>query len=163
MGSPNQPESVARLVVLVVEDHDDTRAMLKILLEMYGCRVLEAEDGQAAIRLAESARPDLILMDARLPLLTGLAAIRRIRERSWLRQVTIVAVTGNASPKFQLEAIAAGCNECLIKPIDFDLLERLVKALFAEKLNAGDFQQKYWLALRSKGALACLARGASAG
>jgi len=158
---PNQPESFAGLVVLVVEDHDDTRAMFKTLLELYGCIVLEAEDGQAAIRLAESARPDLILMDMRLPLVDGLAATRCIRERSWLRQVTIVAVTGDASVKFQLQTIAAGCNECLVKPIDFDRLECLIKALFVKKLNAGDLQPKYWLALRSRGTLACLA-GASA-
>ena len=125
-------------MVLVVEDHDDTRAMLKILLQMYRCRVLLAEDGPAAIRLAESARPDLILMDMRLPLIDGLAATRLIRAGSWLPDVTILAVTGDASAKFQLETIAAGCNECLVKPIDFDRLERLVKALFAKKLAAID-------------------------
>jgi CheY-like chemotaxis protein len=118
--SPSQPENVARLVVLVVEDRDDTRAMLTMLLEIYGCRVLEAEDGLAAILLAESARPDLILMNMRLPLVDGLAATRRIRERSWSCQVTIVAITGDASVKFQLETIAAGCSECFVKPIDFD-------------------------------------------
>jgi CheY-like chemotaxis protein len=100
-------------------------------------------------------------MDMRLPLIDGLAATRLIRERSWLRDVTILAVTGDASAKFQLETIAAGCNECLVKPIDFGRLERLVKALIAKKLMAIDFQPKYWLALRSRGALACFARAAA--
>jgi CheY-like chemotaxis protein len=156
-----QPESIAPLIVLVVEDHDDSRTMLKILLEGFGCRVLEAADGQAAIRLAEGSQPDLILMDVRLPLVDGLTATRTIRERSWLRQVKIVAVTGDASAKSQLDAMAAGCNECLVKPIDFDRLELLVKMLFDKKLSAIDFKPKYWLALRSRGALACFSRAAT--
>jgi PleD family two-component response regulator len=61
-------------VVLIVEDHEDTRAMLKVYLEMGGCRVLEADNGATAVELAETARPDIVLMDARLPVLDGLSA-----------------------------------------------------------------------------------------
>src|SRR5215210_1396232 len=67
-------------LVLVVEDHDDTRFLLTYLLGMWGCRVAIAEDGEMAVCLAEQTCPDLILMDASLPRLDGLAATRRIRE-----------------------------------------------------------------------------------
>src|SRR5215216_6512274 len=85
-----RPAPGAKPLVLVVEDHDDTRLLLVYLLEMKDCRVIVAVDGEAAVRVAEHERPDLILMDASLPRLDGLAATRRIRETPALRDVPIV-------------------------------------------------------------------------
>ena len=100
----------ANPIVLVVEDHDDTREMLKILLTMYGCQVREAENGEAALRLAEQTRPDLILLDMRIPLLDGLAVTCLIRHHPTLNDVPIMAVTGNAFEQDQIEARRAGCD-----------------------------------------------------
>jgi len=116
-------------VVLVVEDHDDTREMLQLLLGVFGCRVIAAHDGEEALGLAEKMIPDLILMDMRMPRLDGLSVTRMIRSHPTLNEVPIIAVTGMVSPQFQREALSAGCNDCLYKPIDFDRLEEIVKTL----------------------------------
>jgi CheY-like chemotaxis protein len=113
-------------VVLIVEDHDDTREMLQMLLNVFGCRVLAAANGDEAMTLAEEGHPDLILMDMKMPRLDGLTLTRMIRSHPTLSRVPIVAVTGMVSPQFHREILAAGCNQCLDKPIDFDRLEKLV-------------------------------------
>jgi two-component system cell cycle response regulator DivK len=121
----------AGLTVLVVEDFEDNRFMMRRLLEMSGYRVLEAVNGKQAIETALSERPDVILMDLSLPMLDGLAATRRIREQDSLSRVPIVAVSAHDSADFHAEALAAGCDEYVTKPIDFDhlvqLLDRLIK------------------------------------
>jgi CheY-like chemotaxis protein len=117
--------------VLVVEDFEDNRFMMRRLLEMSGYRVVEAVNGNQAVEMAETERPDIILMDLSLPMLDGLAATRRIREQNGLGRVPIVAVSAHDSADFHAEALAAGCNEYVTKPIDFDqlvqLLDRLLK------------------------------------
>ena len=117
--------------VLVVEDFEDNRFMMRRLLEMSGYRVVEAVNGKQAVEKAESERPDIILMDLSLPLLDGLAATRRIRERDGLGKVPIVAVSAHDSADFHAEALAAGCNEYVTKPIDFDQLVQLLDRLTA--------------------------------
>ena len=117
--------------VLVVEDFEDNRFMMRRLLEMSGYRVVEAVNGRQAVEKAQSERPDIILMDLSLPMLDGLAATRQIRAYDGLGKVPIVAVSAHDSADFHAEALAAGCNEYVTKPIDFDqlvqLLSRLIK------------------------------------
>ena len=117
------------LTVMVVEDFEDNRFMMRRLLEMSGYRVVEAVNGQEAVEIALRERPDLILMDLSLPLLDGLAATRRIREQPDLRQVPIVAVSAHDTADFHADALAAGCNEYVTKPIDFDQLDSLLQRL----------------------------------
>src|SRR5918993_1574516 len=119
----------ASLTVLVVEDFEDNRFMMRRLLEMSGYRVIEAVNGKQAVEAAVSERPDLILMDLSLPMLDGLAATRRIREAEGLGRVPIVAVSAHDSADFHTEALAAGCNEYVTKPIDFDHLVQLLDRL----------------------------------
>lgn len=121
-----------KLTVLVVEDFADNRFMMRRLLEMSGYRVLEAVDGKEAVEVAESACPDLILMDLSLPRLNGLDATRRIRELEGLARVPIVAVSAHDTNDFHADALAAGCNEYVTKPIDFDELESLLKKLLGK-------------------------------
>ncbi|HJR06654.1 MAG TPA: response regulator [Pyrinomonadaceae bacterium] len=122
----------SKMTVLVVEDFADNRFMMRKLLEMSGYEVVEAVDGKEAVEVAESARPDLILMDLSLPRLDGLDATRRIRELDGLRRVPIVAVSAHDTNDFHADALAAGCNEYVTKPIDFDELDALVKKLLAK-------------------------------
>ena len=122
----------ASLTVLVVEDFEDNRFMMRRLLEMSGYRVIEAVNGKQAVEAAVSERPDLILMDLSLPMLDGLAATRRIREAEGLGRVPIVAVSAHDSADFHAEALAAGCNEYVTKPIDFDQLVQLLDRLTAK-------------------------------
>lgn len=111
---------------LVVEDFEDSRFMMRKLLEMAGYRVLEATDGEEAVELALKARPTLILMDLSLPKLDGLTATRKIRQHRGFSKVPIVAVSAHDSPESREEALAAGCNEYVAKPIDFDQLKSLL-------------------------------------
>jgi two-component system, cell cycle response regulator DivK len=122
-------------VVMVVEDFEDNRFMMRRLLEMSGYRVLEAINGEEAVELAHRERPQLILMDLSLPQLDGLAATRRIRQHADLREVPIVAVSAHDTADFHADALAAGCNDYVTKPIDFDQLEALLKRLLPK--NSG--------------------------
>lgn len=112
---------------LVVEDFEDSRFMMRRLLEMAGYQVLEASDGEQAVKMASESRPALILMDLSLPKLDGLAATRRIRKQKLLRKIPIIAVSAHDSPQTRAEAMDAGCNEYLTKPIDFDVLTTVLE------------------------------------
>ena len=116
--------------ILVVEDHDDTREMLRMLLEMWGCRVVEARDGLEAVAAASRERPEMILMDGSLPLLDGLGATRRIRENGLRDQVKILALDGWGTPSYHAAALAAGCDDSIKKPLDFDRLRKYLTPLF---------------------------------
>ncbi len=76
-----------------MEDYDDTRLLLRQVLERLGCNVLEASNGQEAVDIAGREHPDLILMDLDLPILDGIAATQRIRQQAEMEKVPIVAVT----------------------------------------------------------------------
>ena len=112
--------------ILVVEDHDDTRELLHLLLEMWGCRVVEACNGLEAVEVASRERPQLVFMDGRLPLLDGLEATRRIRENGLRDQVKIVAFDGSGNPCYHADALAAGCNDSIEKPFDIEKLRTYV-------------------------------------
>ena len=118
--------SALQSTILVVEDHDDTREMLCMLLEGWGFRVVEAYNGLEAVEAASRERPQLILMDGRLPLLDGLEATRRIRENPLLDHVNILALDGSGSPCYHAEALAAGCDDSIEKPFDLDRLRTYV-------------------------------------
>lgn len=116
---------------LVVEDFEDSRFMMRRLLEMAGYNVIEATDGEQAVKVAVEAKPQIILMDLSLPKLDGLAATRLIRQQKGLGEVPIVAVSAHDSPESRVEALQAGCNEYVTKPIDFDHLQALLEAFLA--------------------------------
>jgi CheY-like chemotaxis protein len=118
---------------LVVEDFEDSRFMMRRLLEMAGHNVIEATDGEQAVTLAIEEHPDLILMDLSLPKLDGLAATRRIREKSDLKDIPIVAVSAHDGTESREAALQAGCNEYVTKPIDFDQLSSLIDRFLAVK------------------------------
>jgi len=112
--------------IMIVEDYDDTRALLKHGLERMGYRVLEASNGQEAVEIAGRERPDLILMDLDLPILDGIAATQRIRQLAEMESVPIVAVTAYPMSYTHVKAFAKGCNEYMPKPIDMSDLAELV-------------------------------------
>jgi two-component system cell cycle response regulator DivK len=112
--------------IMVVEDYDDTRLLLKKGLEGLGYSVLEASNGQEAVDIAGRERPDLILMDLDLPILDGIAATQRIRQHADLESVPIVAVTAYPMSYTHVKAFAKGCDEYMPKPIDMTELANLV-------------------------------------
>ncbi|MBV9960474.1 MAG: response regulator [Acidobacteria bacterium] len=115
--------------IMVVEDDDDSRLMMKTLLELKGYRVLDAASGEEALARAEQDRPGLILMDLQLPRLSGLAVARRVRQHAQLSETPIIIVSGHDPLQHRQLALAAGCNEFLHKPLDFDLLEQTLDRL----------------------------------
>ncbi|HEY0543907.1 MAG TPA: response regulator [Pyrinomonadaceae bacterium] len=123
------PYSETHPTIMVVEDDDDSRLMMRILLETKGYRVLEAESGEAAIAAAESEPPGLILMDLQLPRLSGFAVTRYVRQHAVLRETPIIIISGHDPTQHRQLALAAGCNEFLHKPIDFGLLEKTLGRL----------------------------------
>lgn len=123
---------ISRPLVLVVEDHKDTRDLLRTMLEMRGYSVAEAADGEEGVRVARRVRPRLVIMDATLPRLDGLAATRRIRSDSALARVPVVFLSGHAQPEFRAAALDAGGTDFLVKPVLLDdlasVLERHMRA-----------------------------------
>ena len=119
------------LIIIVVDDCADIRLMLSIMLTLRGHRVLEAENGQVAIELAQCNCPDLILMDLYMPVLDGFAATRRLREIDELSHIPIIAVSANSNESHKADALAAGCNEYISKPINFEQLDHLLHSLLA--------------------------------
>ena len=115
--------------VLLVEDTEDNRFMMRRLLEMSGYRVVEAMNGEEAVKLARAESPQLILMDLSLPVIDGLAATRLIRKVPALQSTPIIAVSAHDTSDFQDEAVEAGCNSYVTKPIDFNELELLIQQL----------------------------------
>ena len=111
--------------ILIVEDYEDARGFMKLLLESYGYEVIEAADGIEAIDRFKSFHPDLILMDISLPMVDGLTATKAIRESNDGRRTPIIAVTAFGKQYFN-KAIEAGCNDLIDKPVDFDMLEPVI-------------------------------------
>jgi len=102
--------------ILIIEDQEDNRAIMRDLLSTAGYMLIEALDGEEGVRLARSERPDLILMDIQLPVLDGYEATRRIKAVAELKSVPIVAVTSYALSGDDIKARAAGCDSYVAKP-----------------------------------------------
>lgn len=115
-----------RKLILLVEDYEGFRTSLKQLLELENYDVLEAETGEAAIDSAEREHPDLILMDLTLPGIDGIGATKKIREIPGLQSVPMIALSAFDAYDFRDDAIAAGCNDYLTKPVDFEQLTEMV-------------------------------------
>ena len=100
--------------ILVVEDFDDIRAAMRILIELHGYKVIEATDGHEAVEMARRHRPDLILMDLSMPAFDGITATKEIRSFPELTQIPILAVTSYET-HYTEQALAAGCSAVVEK------------------------------------------------
>jgi CheY-like chemotaxis protein len=115
--------------ILVVDDFDDTRLLLRTWLQKKGYRVIEAENGKEAVAEATNSQPDLIIMDVEMPELDGLSATRKIRTLANAEELPIVVVSAYGADQFRADALDAGCNEYVSTPFEPDELEKLIKAL----------------------------------
>lgn len=136
--------------VVIAEDHDDTREMLGMLYRTWGCRVVEARNGLEAVDAASREHPALILMDGSLPYLDGLGATRRIRKDELLREVKILALNGWGTPSYTAAALAAGCDECFVKPFDVERLQQNLNEVL-KALEARGTRHLYPTKLRESG------------
>jgi CheY-like chemotaxis protein len=119
------PESGPRRIV-VVEDQDDSRQMLRVLLETSGHLVIDEADGHAAIETIEREHPDVALIDIGLPLLSGYEVARKLRQNPVLDDVVLVALTGYGTDEDVKAARDAGFDEHLTKPTDPDLIAEII-------------------------------------
>ena len=108
--------------LLLVEDNELNRDMLSRRLQRRGYEVLIATDGQAALDSAEAEKPDLILMDMDLPVLSGWDATRKLRANAEIRDIPVIALTAHALPTDRERAMEAGCDSYQSKPIEFNEL-----------------------------------------
>ena len=119
--------------ILVVEDQEDNRQILRDLLSGAGFEIIEAEDGEAGVAAAAAHHPDLILMDIQLPILDGYEATRRLKTDAVLRAIPVIAVTSYALGGDEKKARAAGCDAYICKPYS----PRQLLAKVREYLTAG--------------------------
>ena len=115
--------------ILLVEDNEMNRDMLSRRLERKGYEVVIAVDGQKAIDLAASVKPDLILMDMSLPVMDGWEATRRLKADGQTKQIPVIALTAHAMPEDERKAREAGCNDYDTKPIELPRLLEKIAAL----------------------------------
>jgi two-component system cell cycle response regulator DivK len=118
--------------ILVVEDQEDLRGVLRTLLAGSGYEMLEAADGAVGVAKAKSDRPDLVLMDIQMPVLDGYEATRRIKADPDLKATPIIAVSSFAMKGDEEKARAAGCDHYVTKPYSPMQLLRIIRGFIGE-------------------------------
>ena len=148
-GTPPAPNSLADFgrvaassvgfppLILVVDDHEDSRAIARLVLESVGFRVAEARTGFEGFRMAVELRPAVILLDMVLPGLDGWEIARLLRANADAKNASIIAVTALASADDRDRALLAGCNEVLIKPVPPALLLNTVRRYVGVSVSSG--------------------------
>ncbi len=122
--------------ILLVEDNDDNRDMLTRRLQRRGYEVVPAVDGADACARAVADRPDLILMDMKLPVMTGYEASRKLKEDAQTRAIPIIGLTAFAMSGDREKVLEAGCDDYDTKPIDFARLVGKIQALLQRSTQA---------------------------
>jgi len=126
-----EKESIGKKI-LVVDDKEDSRVLVKKVLRHRGYQVIGAGTGEDAVKMAQTELPDLILMDIRLPGgIDGLEATQRIKTLSHLAHIPILAMTASVRPEDMQRALSEGCNGFVRKPIDIDELPKQVAEYIA--------------------------------
>ena len=119
--------------ILIVEDDEKNRLMLRDILRFYKYEVIEAENGEQGIKMAEEQSPDLILMDMQMPLMDGFTATKLIKNNPSTKSIKIIAVTSFAMIGDKKKILEAGADEYISKPIDTRELPKLVARMLAGK------------------------------
>jgi len=116
--------------ILIVDDNEDNRELLRKVLSIRGHEIIEAEDGMEGVELALMEDPDIVLMDVQLPVMDGYTATRRIKQ---FRDIPVIAITSYAMKGDRERAFSAGCDEYISKPIDIKALPALISKLLGGK------------------------------
>ncbi len=121
--------------LLLVEDNEMNRDMLTRRLERKGYTIIPAGDGEEALASIAKRRPDLVLMDMNLPVLTGWSTCEALRRQDDTRTLPVIALTAHAMAGDERKALEAGCDDYLTKPIDFPLLLAKIEKLLDKARN----------------------------
>lgn len=115
--------------ILVAEDNQASRELIREILETLGCQVLEASDGREALQKIEEAEPDLVLLDIQMPVLDGFAVVRRLRQNPRFATLRIVALTAYAMREDREKTLRAGFDAYIPKPVDAAVIRRQIEQL----------------------------------
>jgi len=115
--------------ILIAEDSLDSREMMQVLLESRGYRVLSADNGERALEVAVTNHPDAVLLDLQLPKLDGLSVTRSLRQLPLFKSLPIIVLSGHDPSRYRQAAMDAGCDDYLLKPINFDGLQEVLDRL----------------------------------
>jgi two-component system, cell cycle response regulator DivK len=124
--------------VLVIEDNEQNMYLVNFILEFQGYEVIQARNGSDGISMAREHQPDLILLDIQLPILDGYTVARELRKIKAIQNVPIVAVTSYAMPGDREQALAAGCNGYIEKPINPDTFINEIKQFIQADTDGED-------------------------
>jgi len=123
-------------LVLVADDHEDSRCIARIVLESSGFRVVEARTGTEALAMARTVRPVAMVLDIVMPELTGWDVARALRAEEAGDQLVIIAVTALADRSDRVRSMASGCNDMLVKPVHPRALIKVVQRHLARRAHA---------------------------
>lgn len=121
--------------VLVVDDLETNRALMARRLDKFGYRVSLAESGAAALALLETDLPDVVLLDYMMPHMNGLEVLARLRSNTKTRNLPVIMVTARAEAEAVVEALEAGVDDYVTKPIDFDVLRARMEKHIEKRLS----------------------------
>lgn len=113
--------------ILVVDDNENNRILMRDILKFHGYEVIEAENGGEALKKAKEEKPDLMLLDIQMPVMNGFTAIRKIREDNELKDLIVIAITSFAMKGDQEKALSAGFDGYITKPINTRKLPEIVQ------------------------------------
>lgn len=118
--------------ILIAEDDEMNRRLIKDVLMYYGYEVMEASNGEEAVKMAAGHKPDLVLMDLQMPVMSGGEAIRQLKNSPKTKAIKIIAVTGFAMRGDRENTMKMGADGYISKPIDIRLLPEAIERLFEE-------------------------------
>ena len=124
--------------ILIVEDNPQNMRLIEMALSAENYTLLEATDGEEALKVAKKERPDLILMDIQLPKMSGLEVTRKLREIPEFSRTPIIAITAYAMMGDEEKALDAGCNAYLTKPIRVRELPNLITIMLLQRREEGE-------------------------
>jgi len=124
-------------LILIVEDNEKNRKLMRDVLAFKGYRLVEADTGEDGVRLAREQRPDLILMDIQLPGIDGIQALRQIRGDAGTQSIPVMAVTASAMTHDRQKIMAAGFDAYQTKPLNVKLFMEAVRELLDRRAGEG--------------------------
>ena len=127
--------------ILIVDDMEANRAVLCRRLERFDCEVISADSGAAALEMLGSTTPDIVLLDFMMPQMNGIEVLREMRANSATRDIPVIMVTARAESEATIEALEAGADDYVTKPIDFEVLLARIETHLSKRSSASNLRR----------------------
>lgn len=138
----NIPTSAPSIEVLIVDDIDANRAVMTRRLEMMSYCVSSVESGAEALKHLSHSKPDMILLDYMMPQMNWIEVLHRLRSNPETKGLPVIMVTARAESEATVEALRAGADDFVTKPIDYDVLKARIESHVSRKCNASDLKHE---------------------